>query len=161
MVAPLLAGAAVTLEVTLMSAVVAFIAALIAGLARLSRWKAIRVPAAFYVEVFRGTSTIVQLFYVFFVLPLFGIQFSPIATAVVVLGLNSGAYGSEVVRAAIVNVPRSQIEATVALNMTPFIAMRRVIFPQAFEAMLPPFGNLIVELLKSTSLISLITIHEL
>jgi polar amino acid transport system permease protein len=161
MLPTLLNGAGVTLQVTLFSAVLALAAALTAGLARLSRWRAVRLVSAVYVEIFRGTSTLVQLFYFFFVLPLFGITLAPFVTAVIVLGLNTGAYGSEVVRAAIVNVPRAQVEATIALNMPSGLAMRRVILPQALEAMLPPFGNLIVELLKSTSLISLITIREL
>jgi polar amino acid transport system permease protein len=161
MLPTLLNGAAVTLQVTLFSAVLALAAALTAGLARLARWRAVRLVTTIYVEIFRGTSTLVQLFYFFFVLPLFGITLPPFVTAVLVLGLNTGAYGSEVVRAAILNVPRSQVEATIALNMPSRLAMRRVILPQALEAMLPPFGNLIVELLKSTSLISLITIREL
>jgi polar amino acid transport system permease protein len=158
---PLLAGAAVTLHVTLLAAIVALIAAFVAGLARLSKRRLVRLLAAVYVEVFRGTSAIVQLYYVFFVLPLVGIALPSFTTAVLVLGLNTGAFGSEVVRAAILNVPRAQVEATIALNMPERLAMRKVIFPQALQAMLPPFGNLLIELMKSTAIASLITIADL
>jgi polar amino acid transport system permease protein len=158
---PLLAGAAVTLQVTLLAAVVALIAAFVAGLARLSKRRLVRLVAAVYVEVFRGTSAIVQLYYVFFVLPLVGIAVPPFTTAVFVLGLNTGAFGSEVVRAAVLNVPRAQVEATIALNMPVPLAMRKVILPQALQTMLPPFGNLLIELMKSTAIASLITIADL
>jgi len=157
----LLSGAAVTLQVTVLSAIVALVVAFAAGLARLSRWRAVRLATTVYVELFRGTSTIVQLYYFFFVLPLVGVILAPLETAVIVLGLNTGAYGSEVVRAAILNVPRAQVEATVALNMSRFVAMRRVIIPQAIQTMLPPFGNLLIEMMKSTALTSLITIADL
>ncbi len=161
MLESLLSGAAVTLQVTVLSAIVALVVAFAAGLARLSRWRAVRLATTVYVELFRGTSTIVQLYYFFFVLPLVGIILAPLETAVIVLGLNTGAYGSEVVRAAILNVPRAQVEATVALNMSRFVAMRRVIIPQAIQTMLPPFGNLLIEMMKSTALTSLITIADL
>jgi polar amino acid transport system permease protein len=158
---PLLAGAAVTLQLTLLSAAVALPLAFAAGLARLSRVRLVRLATGVYVEIFRGTSTIVQLFYFFFVLPLLGITLPPLTTAVVVLGLNTGAYGSEVVRAAVLAVPRAQVEATVALNMPPGLAMRKVILPQAVPTMLPPFGNLLIELMKATAICSLITISDL
>jgi polar amino acid transport system permease protein len=161
MLPPLLAGAAVTLEITLVAAAIGLVCALLAGLARLSPCRPIRVVTTIYVEVFRGTSTIVQLFFAYFVLPAIAIRLEPLVTAVIVIGLNAGAYGSEIVRAAIVNVPRTQREATIALNMTSALAMRRIILPQAIEAMLPPFGNLLIELMKSTALVSLITIHDL
>jgi polar amino acid transport system permease protein len=158
---PLLGGAVVTLALTFTSAGLALILALGAGLGRLSRWRAVRIVAAVYVEVFRGSSLLVQLFYFFFVLPLIGIRLPPFATGVLALGLNIGAYGSEVVRAAVQSVDPGQREAAIALNMPTGLALRRIILPQAFVAMLPPFGNLLVELLKSTSLVSLITLTEL
>jgi polar amino acid transport system permease protein len=161
MLPSLLGGAAVTLQVTILSAAVALAVAFAAGLARLSSWRAVRLVAGVYVEIFRGTSTIVQLYYFFYVLPLLGIFMAPLQTAVLVLGLNTGAYGSEVVRAAIRNVPKTQIEATVALNMPRWLAMRKVIIPQAVQTMLPPFGNLLIEMMKATALTSLITISDL
>src|SRR5690606_5321423 len=110
---------------------------------------------------FRGTSALVQLFWMFFVLPLFGVRLDPIPVAILALGLNVGAYGAEVVRGAVLSVARGQWEATIALNMTRTEALRRVILPQAFVAMIPPWGNLFIELLKSTSLVSLITLSDL
>jgi polar amino acid transport system permease protein len=157
----LLRGLQTTLLVTLLAAPLALVLALAAGLARLAPIAPLRWIAVGFVEFFRGTSLLVQLFYFFYVMPLFGLTLDPITTGVIVLALNHGAYGSEVVRAAINGVPKSQREACVALNMSPLTAMRRVILPQAFVAMLPPFGNLLIEMLKSTSLLSLITIFDL
>jgi polar amino acid transport system permease protein len=120
------------------------------------RWLAIA-----YIEVFRGTSALVQLFWLFFVLPHFGITLDPIPVAILALGLNVGAYGAEVVRGAVLAVPRGQYEAAIALNMTPLTRMRRIILPQAIVAMIPPWGNLFIELLKATALVSLITVADL
>jgi hypothetical protein len=103
------------------------------------------------VEVFRGTSTVVQLFWFFYVLPFVGVRISSIACAVVVLGLGFGASGAEIVRGALNAVPRGQLEAAVA----------RVILPQAVAMMAPPFANLGIELLKATSVVSLITVSDL
>jgi polar amino acid transport system permease protein len=157
----LLDGALVTVEITILAGALAAVLAFAAGLARVSRWRMARALATAYVELFRGVSLLVQLFWLFFVLPFFGIELSPLVTAVVGLGLCNGAYGAEIVRAAIQAVPRPQIEAAIALNFTPFEQMRRVVLPQAIPAMLPPFGNLAIELLKATALVSLITIQDL
>lgn len=158
---PLLAGAVATIQLTLLSALLGSVLALLAALARLYGNALLRTLAVVYVEVFRGTSALVQLFWFFFALPLVGIQLSAMAAGVLVLGLNLGAYGAEVVRGAIRAVPRGQYEACTALNMTRIQAMRHVILPQAAVAMLPPAGNLAIELLKNTSLASLITIPEI
>lgn len=158
---PLLAGAVATIQLTLLSALLGSVLALLAALARLYGNALLRSLAVVYVEVFRGTSALVQLFWFFFALPLVGIQLSAMAAGVLVLGLNLGAYGAEVVRGAIRAVPRGQYEACTALNMTRIQAMRHVILPQAAVAMLPPAGNLAIELLKNTSLASLITIPEI
>lgn len=157
----LLQGAAVTVQLTLLGAIVAALLALVAGLGRLSANRLIRTIAGVYVEIFRGTSAVVQIFFFFFVLPHVGISLPAFATGVFALGVNVGAYGSEVVRAAIVNVDRGQRDAATALNLTRAKTMRLIILPQALVAMLPPFGNLTIELLKGTSLVSLITITEL
>ncbi len=157
----LLRGAAVTLEVTGMAAVLALLLAFAVGLARLTAFRPARVVATAYVEILRGTSALVQLFYLFFILPLFGIVISPTATAVIGLAMNFSAYGSEIVRAAILNVDKGQWEAAKALDMPRALALRRIILPQALTAMLPPFGNQLVELLKATSLVSLITLTDL
>ncbi len=157
----LLDGALITIEITLGGCLLAVAMALIAAAARMYGPAPVRWLAVGYIEVFRGTSALVQLFWLFFVLPHFGILLEPITVAIVALGLNVGAYGAEVVRGAINAVPRGQWEATVALNMTRMEALRRVILPQAFVAMIPPWGNLFIELLKATALVSLITISDL
>ncbi|GAB4071884.1 ectoine/hydroxyectoine ABC transporter permease subunit EhuC [Ancylobacter sonchi] len=157
----LLDGAVTTVAITLLTAPVAALLALIAGLARLSHVKAVAAAAVVYVELFRGTSLLVQLFFMFYVLPLIGIELSPWTTGVATLALNFGSYGSEIVRGALLAVPRGQIEAALVLHMPPSQVLRRVLLPQALPAMLPPFGNQLVELVKATSLLSLITISDL
>jgi polar amino acid transport system permease protein len=157
----LLAGLAVTLHVTVGAALLAVVIALAAGLARLSPLGLLRGVALVYVELFRGTSALVQLFWFYFVLPHFGVELSAMTAGIVVLALNTGAYGAEVVRGAIRAVPRSQLEAATALNFTRRQRMTRVILPQAVPAMLPPAGNLAIELLKNTALVSLVTITDL
>ena len=157
----LLQGAAVTVQLTVLGAIVAAVFALLAGLGRLSPNRLIRTITGIYVEIFRGTSAVVQIFFFFFVLPIAGISLPAFATGVFALGINVGAYGSEVVRAAIVNVDRGQRDAATALNLSRAKTMRLIILPQAVVAMLPPFGNLLIELLKGTSLVSLITLTEL
>jgi polar amino acid transport system permease protein len=114
-----------------------------------------------YVEGFRGTSEVVQLFWIYFVLPLLvGVQLVPLFAGVLVLGLNHGAYGAEIVRGAVQSVPRAQYEGAIALNLSPVQRMRRVILPQAVVEMLPPLSNLFIQLLKSTAILSLITVAE-
>jgi polar amino acid transport system permease protein len=157
----LLQGAAVTVQLTVLGAIVAAVFALVAGLGRLSPNRLIRAITGVYVEIFRGTSAVVQIFFFFFVLPIVGISLPAFATGVFALGINVGAYGSEVVRAAIVNVDKGQRDAAIALNLSRAKTMRLIILPQALVAMLPPFGNLTIELLKGTSLVSLITLTEL
>lgn len=157
----LLEGAWVTLKITAGAAVLGLVCAFAGGLAGVSGNTAARAASRVYVEFFRGTSALVQLFWLFFALPLVGIRFEPLFAGIVALGLNIGSYGSEVVRGAIQAVPRSQYEATVALNMTGYRRMRSAILPQALVGMLPPFGNLMIELLKGTSLVSLITLSDL
>lgn len=157
----LLQGAWVTVQITLLASALATVLAFAAGLASLARNPLVRAAARVYVEFFRGTSALVQLFWLFFALPLLGFQLVPLFAGVLALGLNIGAYGAEVVRGAIRAVPREQQEATVALNFTPWQRMRLVVLPQAVVAMLPPFGNLLIELLKCTALVSLITLSDL
>lgn len=143
-------------------AVLATVCAFLAGLGRISRDPIVRWLAAGYVEVFRGTSALVQLFWFYFALPLLlGIELNAVLVGVIVLGLNVGAYGAEVVRGAIQSIPRGQYLASIALNLTRWQRMRHVILPQACLAMLPPFGNLLIELLKSTALVSMITVTDL
>jgi polar amino acid transport system permease protein len=154
-------GAVVTVEVTLLAAVLALTVAFVMGLCRLSRNPLVRAAATVYVEVMRGVSALVVMFWMYFALPLLGIQLTALEAGVLGLGLTYGAYAAEVLRGAVLHVPRSQWEGALALNMTPAQRMVRVILPQAAVAMLPPMGNLLVDLLKATSLVSLITLADL
>lgn len=158
---PLLDGLWITLLLTFGGALLACALAWAAGLAKLSLTRLLRWPAIVYIEVFRGTSALVQLFWFFYALPLLGISLTPLAAGILVLGLNIGAYGAEVVRGAIQSIDKGQYEACTALNMTPFQRMRLVIIPQALISILPPAGNLLIELLKTTALVSLITLSDL
>jgi polar amino acid transport system permease protein len=157
----ILRGALVTIELTLMGSVLALAMAFIAGLGRLSRHFAVRALATAYIEFFRGTSIFVQLFWVYFVLPLAGFELTPLQAGVLGLGLNVGAYGAEVVRGAVQSIGKEQYEACVALNLGRWQGMRHVILPQAFLVMLPTFGNNAIELLKATSVVSLISLADM
>jgi len=158
---PLLRGLWMTLQITAGAAALAVPAALLAGLGRMSARPYLSWPSACYVEVFRGTSALVQLFWVYYVLPLLGLRLPAIWAGILVLGLHTGAYGAEIVRGALATVPRGQAEAATALNMTPRATLWRILLPQAVGMMLPPAGNLLIELLKNTALVSLITITDL
>jgi len=157
----LLEGALVTVQITAAACGLAVVWGLIAGLAKMSPFWPIRWIAITYIEIFRGTSALVQLFWLFFVLPHFGVRIDPIPVAILALSLNVGAYGAEVVRGSILAVPKGQYEAAIALNMSPYVRMRRIILPQALVGMIPPWGNLFIELLKATALVSLITVSDL
>jgi polar amino acid transport system permease protein len=157
----ILDGAVVTIELTLMGSVLALIFAFLAGLGRLSRSRVIRTIATVYIEFFRGTSIFVQLFWVYFVLPFAGISLTPLEAGVLALGLNVGAYAAEVVRGGIQAVGKEQYEACTALNLNRWQRMRHVILPQALLVMLPTFGNNAIELLKATSVVSLISLTDM
>jgi polar amino acid transport system permease protein len=158
---PLLAGAWVSVQLTLAGAAVALVMAFAAGLARAAAARRWRWPAAVYVETFRGTSLLVQLFWLYFVLPGFGITLSAFAAGVIGIGLNYGAYGAEAVRGALAAVPRGQREAAAALGLSRPAILLRVLLPQAAAALVRPGGNLAIQMLKATSLVSLIAIDEL
>lgn len=157
----ILSGTLVTVLLTLLATVLAVAIALTAGLMRMAPNLLIRGVATVYIEIFRGTSLLVQLYWIFFVLPLFGITFDKFTAGFVAVGMNLGAYGAELVRGAILSVPRGQWEAALALNMSPAKRMLRVILPQALLIMLPPWGNLLIELLKGTALVALIAVADL
>ncbi|MGL4810875.1 MAG: ectoine/hydroxyectoine ABC transporter permease subunit EhuC [Beijerinckiaceae bacterium] len=157
----ILQGALVTAQLTVLGSALALVAAFVAGLGRLSRIAPIRWVVTVYIEFFRGTSIFVQLFWAYFVLPFAGITLSPLVAGVMALGLNVGAYGAEVVRGAILSVPKDQYEATIALNLTKYARMRHVILPQALPLMVPTFGNNAIELLKATAVVSLISLTDM
>lgn len=154
-------GTVLTVAQFLLATVVTVAVAVLFGLMRLSRNPGIRGVATFYIEIFRGTSLLVQLFWIFFVLPIFGLNLDKFVAGFLAVGLNMGAYGAELVRGAIRAVPRGQWEAAIALNMTGRKRMWRVILPQAFVIMLPPWGNLVIEILKGTALVALISVADL
>ena len=159
---PLLrSGLVTTLIVTGAGIALSLVVAFTLGLARLSDHAWLRWPAACLVEFFRGTSLVVQLFWLFFALPFFGLQLTPMFAGILALGINEGAYASEVVRGAVASRPRGQTEAAIALNMTPAQRMRRILLPQSIPAMLPPMGNVMVDLLKNSSLVSMVTVADL
>lgn len=159
----LLRGVGVTIEITLLASLLAIALAMIAALAKMSHARSLRWAANVYIEVFRGTSLLVQLFWLYFVLPLppFNVSMSPFSVAVVGLGLHIGAYGAEVMRGAFASVPRGQIEAAIALNIPPWRRFMRIVLPQALVNAIPPGTNLLIELLKGTSLVSLVTLADL
>ncbi|MBP1968548.1 polar amino acid transport system permease protein [Virgibacillus natechei] len=159
----LMQGITITITVLLASAFFGYSMAFISGLCRLSNNIVLRKFTGFYVEVFRGTSLIVQLFWLYYAIPiLFGIELgSNWWAGVIAIALNYGAYMSEVVRGSILSVANGQKEAATALNMSGFQRMRLVILPQAVRMMLPEFGNYLIQMLKATSLVSLIGMTDI
>lgn len=153
-------GVLVTLQLTLGGAVLAFLVALVLGAGARARSLWLRAPTRIVVEFFRGTSLVVQLFWLFYVLPVFGFRMESLAVGIVALGLNYGAYGSEVVRGSINAVPVGQWEAATALNLGRFHRVRRVVFPQAWALMIPMLTNLLIQLLKGSALATYILLHD-
>ncbi|MER6786462.1 ectoine/hydroxyectoine ABC transporter permease subunit EhuC [Streptomyces sp. NPDC000658] len=156
-----LPGVWITVQVTLYAAVLGAAVSFVIGLARGSRLWIVRFVAGAYFEVFRGMSALVLMFWMFFALPLFGWQLEPLWAGVSALGLTYGAYGSEVVRGSLAAVPTAQKEAGVALNFTRWQRLRLIELPQAWPEMMPPFNNLLIELLKGTALVSVITVADM
>nr|WP_202421922.1 ectoine/hydroxyectoine ABC transporter permease subunit EhuC [Gordonia sp. SID5947] len=154
-------GILTTLYLTLGGAALAFVLALVLGVSSGSRHLAIRGTARVIVEFFRGTSLLVQLFWLFYVLPLFGFQLESMFCGILALALNYGAYGAEVVRGSLGAVPAPQWEAAVALNFSSWQRLHRIIFPQAWAQMIPPMTNLLIQLLKGSALASFILLQDL
>ncbi|MEO6827392.1 MAG: ectoine/hydroxyectoine ABC transporter permease subunit EhuC [Microbacteriaceae bacterium] len=157
----LLQGLGVTILVTVLGAILTLFVAFTAGLSGLSRHWYLRWPSSIFVEFFRGSGLLVQMFWFFYALPFLGIQLTPLFAGVLALGLNEGAYAAEIVRGTIRSRAKGQTEAAIALGMSPGLRMRRVLIPQSIPAMLPAFGNVMVDLLKNTSLVSLVTVSDL
>ncbi|MFI2432410.1 ectoine/hydroxyectoine ABC transporter permease subunit EhuC [Streptomyces sp. NPDC018693] len=155
-------GLWVTIEATVLGALLALLLSFAFGFMANSRPVLVRGVSRVVVEFFRGTSLYVQLFWLYYAFPLLlGYELTPLFCGVVAFGMNYGAYGSEVVRGALNAVPQGQREAAIALNMTPWQRMRRVILPQAWVQMIPPFTNLLIQLLKCTPLLWLISAADL
>ena len=159
---PLVAsGALMTLGVSALAMVLAVAAGLVLALARAYGMAPLRWLAGLYVEVVRGTPLLIQVLFIFYGLPAFGLRLSPFAAGVLSLGLNYAAYEAENYRAGLLSVPRGQMEAAIALNMTHMQALRLVIVPQAFRTVVPVMTNDFIALLKDSSLVSVITLTEL
>jgi polar amino acid transport system permease protein/cystine transport system permease protein len=157
----LLGGAAMTVEVTVGALAFALLAGLVVALARLSRWRVVRVLAGIYVELIRGTPALAQLFIIYFGLPDIGISLKPVTAAIIGLGINGAAYLAEIYRAGIEAIHKGQVEAALSLGMTPRRAMQYIILPQALRLMLPPITNFSILLLKDTALVSVIAAPEI
>lgn len=155
-------GVQLTILLTFASMAFALIVGLFLALARLEprrRW--VYLPATAFVELVRGTPLIVQLFYLFFVLPTIGIRLDPVPTGILGLGINYSCYLSEVYRAGIVAVDKGQWEAAAALGLPMSSTLRRVILPQAIRIVIPPIGNMFIGLFKDTAIVSTISVQEL
>ena len=158
----LLVGAGVTIQITVLSTAIGFVIGLIVGVARISNLRLLRMLAEVYVEFFRGTPLLVQIFLFYFALPVItGQRIDPFIAAISACGINSGAYVAEIFRAGIQSVDDGQMEAGRSLGMTWLQTMRYIIVPQAFKRVIPPLGNEFIAMLKDSSLVSVIGFEEL
>ena len=158
----LLAGAGVTIEITAIAVGLGFIFGLITSVCRLSGVKILQVIAVCYVNIIRGTPMLVQIFLIYFALPMvIGERINPFVAAVAACSINSGAYVSEIFRAGIQSVDKGKMEAGRSLGLSWMQTMRYVILPQAFKHVIPPLGNEFISMTKETSLVSVIGFEEL
>ena len=158
----LLIGAGVTIQITVLSTAIGFVIGLIVGVARISNLRLLRMLAEVYVEFFRGTPLLVQIFLFYFALPVItGQRIDPFIAAISACGINSGAYVAEIFRAGIQSIDEGQMEAGRSLGMTWLQTMRYIIVPQASKRVIPPLGNEFIAMLKDSSLVSVIGFEEL
>ena len=158
----LLMGALVTIKITALSVALGVLIGLFVGIARISHLKVLRVFAMIYIDFLRGTPLLVQIFLMYFALPvLTGQRVDPFFAAIASCGINSGAYVAEIFRAGIQSIDAGQMEAGRSLGMTWMQTMRYIIVPQAFKRVIPPLGNKFIALLKDSSLVSVIGFEEL
>jgi len=159
---PQLARAAViTIEATLLGFAVAAVLGLVFAILRMSQNPWIANPITGFIEFIRGTPVLIQIFFMFYVLPQFGITMPALLTGVIALGLHYATYCSEVYRAGLENIPRGQWEASIALNLTPYRTFKDVIIPQAIPPVVPALGNYFIAMFKETPLLSAIAVVEL
>lgn len=151
----------IVLELTAGTILLSWAFGLIAALGKSSRFKILRYPSSFYIWFIRGTPTLIQIFIVYFGFPQLGLKFSPFVAGVLTLGVNSGAYVAEIIRAGLTAIPVGQMESANALGMNYVLAMRRIILPQVVRIIIPPITNEAITMLKNTSLLSTITVVEL
>ncbi|MES2199991.1 MAG: ABC transporter permease subunit [Chlamydiota bacterium] len=154
-------GASLTMQIAGLAAILGLLLGTGLALAQQSKVAAIRFLAGSYITFFRGTPMLIQILFVFYVLPEFGLSISPFWSVTLAMGLNSGAYISQVVRSGINAVSRGQVEAAYVLGLSPFKTLRFVVLPQAFRVTLPALGNEVITLIKDSSLASVIGVMEL
>jgi len=147
--------------ITILTIAVSWGLGLVGALAQRSKFRAVRMAAAFYIWFVRGTPTLIQVFIIYFGLPQIGIRLSPFAAGVIALGVNSGAYVAEIIRGGLSAIPRGQTESALALGFSPAETMRGIVLPQVFRIILPSITNEAISTLKNTSLLSTITVVEL
>lgn len=158
----LLLGALVTIEITAVSVAIGTMFGLFVGIAELSRYRWLRVPAKIYVDFIRGTPLLVQIFIIYFALPIvLGMRIEPFVAAVAACSINSGAYVAEIFRAGIQSIDKGQMEAGRSLGMTWTQTMVHIVIPQAFRRIIPQLGNEFIAMLKDSSLVSVIGFEEL
>jgi polar amino acid transport system permease protein len=157
----LIRGAEVTAIIAIVSTVLGGIMSFVIGVARVEGGPVVSKLALLYIEFMRGTPLLVKLFWLYYALPLVGVSLDPVTTGITGLSLNIGAYGAEVVRGGLQSVSTAQHEAARALNFSRRYALLHIALPQAIVEMMPAFGNLVVQNLKDTALVSLISIADL
>lgn len=158
----LLMGAGVTVQITVMSVGFGLLIGMFVGIARLAKMWIVRFLATIYVDFIRGTPLLVQIFIIYFALPLIvGTRIDPFIAAITACSVNSGAYVAEIFRAGIQSIDKGQMEAGRSLGMTWGQTMLYIILPQAFKRIIPPLGNEFIAMLKDSSLVSVIGFEEL
>ncbi|MFH5207290.1 amino acid ABC transporter permease [Antrihabitans spumae] len=150
-----------TIPLTIISFALGLVIALFVALARISKILPLSAAARFYISIIRGTPLLVQLFIVFYALPQFDIVIDPFPAAVIAFSLNVGGYAAEVIRAAILSIPKGQWEAAQTIGMRYPTTLRRIVLPQAARTAVPPLSNTLISLVKDTSLASTVLVTEL
>jgi polar amino acid transport system permease protein len=151
----------VVVELTAAVIVLSWICGLVAALGKVSRHSALRWPCQFYIWFIRGTPTLIQIFIIYFGIPQLGLRLSPFTAGVVALGISSGAYVAEIIRAGLLAIPKGQTESAIAIGMNARQSLQYIVLPQVVRIIIPPVTNEAVTTLKNTSLLSTITIIEL
>lgn len=151
----------VTVKVTLLSFLIAVVLGLPLMLLRSSRRKWISIPIGEMIEFVRGTPLLVQIFFLFYILPEFGLTMPPLLTGIIAIGIYNAALCSEVFRAGFEAVPKGQWEASVALNLGPYRTLRDIIIPQSLPPIVPALGNYLIIIFKETPLLSFVSVAEI
>ena len=155
-------GAIITGQLTLWALIIGVLLGLTLGMMRSSKKPFLRAPASFYIEFFRSTPVLVQLVWIYYSLPILtGFQMGNIPSVAIGLGLHAAAYFAEIFRAGIASIDRGQTDAASSIGMSYFQMMRRIVMPQAVRRMIPPFINEVANLIKLTTLGSVLAVNEL